>query len=388
MTTLLPSESNVGTGTELTDLEVFFSLAPKNGILPKTSNAMVEFICDYANRWHSALPSEDIDGMTPNRHLPGTVPMFAYLPSHFEETMRKGPKHAAAELVKKFSREAFWQLRYLFIIVQSGTNLIQQSGHVAVCAISPEAKTIDYLCSSDDDGLIRGGGAQCVETFISLLAAYLGSQAPLAQRFNPCDWKLRTGRSDVQEEGSVDCGLYMISNIMCLAFGWDLCYGQRRGHEMMNRRIRLVTDLLYGGFRGYDDTENAHNAFYYPLNDIKPSNAVSENFLPILQYPGLLIRIIITSAVRNRSPVYYGCPDKKTLYEHCARNARFYPKFDTQNVSGSEISFAKFLSWVERYDLARERKVPPFPKPYLEDGSSGNRDWIPPNVTDAHRPLW
>lgn len=103
MTTPLPTESNAGTGTELTKLEVFFSLAPENGILPKTSDGMVEFICDYANRWHSALSSEDIDGMTPNRHLPGTVPMFVYLPTHFDKTMSKGPKHAAAELAKKFS---------------------------------------------------------------------------------------------------------------------------------------------------------------------------------------------------------------------------------------------------------------------------------------------
>lgn len=191
----------------------------------------------------------------------------------------------------------------------------------------------------------------------------------------------------MQEEGSADCGMYMISSVMCLAFGWDLLYDRRRGHEMANRRIRLAADLFYGGFEGYDDAENAHNAFYYPLNGIKPYNAVTENFLPILQYPGLLIRIILTSGVRNRSPVYYGCPGKKTLYEHCARNARFYPKFDRQEVSGSEISFAKFLSWVERYDVKREKEVPPFAKPLSEDGSD-NGSWILPNVTDAHKQLW
>ncbi|KAJ8070720.1 hypothetical protein OCU04_001091 [Sclerotinia nivalis] len=388
VTTPLPSESNVGTGTKLSDLGVFFSLAPGNGMLAETSDGMVEFICDYANRWHSALSSEDIDGVTPNRHLPGTVPMFAYLPSHFEKTMKKGTKHAVAELTKKFSREEFWQLRYLFIIVQSGTDRVDQFGHVAVCVISPEAKTIDYLCSSDDDGLIRGEGAECVETFISLLTQYLGHQAPLAQRFNPCDWRLRTGRSEVQHKDKPDCGMYMICNIMCLAFGWDLSYGRRGGHEMANRRIRLVADLLNGGFRGYNNTENAHNAFYYPLNNIKPPNSLSENFVPILQYPGLMIRETLTSDVRHRSPVYYGCPDKETLYEHCVRNARFYPKFDTQEVSGLGISFATFLSWVERYDLAREKGVPPFPKPYLVDGSNGNSIWIPPNSDWPTRKLW
>ncbi|KAF7868574.1 hypothetical protein EAF04_005105 [Stromatinia cepivora] len=388
VTTPLPSESNVGTGTKMSDLGVFFSLTPENGILAETTDGMVEFICDYANRWHSALPSEDIDGVTPNRHLPGTVPMFAFLPSHFEEAMKKGTKHAAAELTKKFSREEFWQLRYLFIIVQSGTELDDQSGHVAVCAISPEAKTIDYLCSSDDDGLVRSEGAECVETFISLLTEYLGHQAPLAQRFNPCDWRLRTRRSEVQDEGKSDCGMYMISNTMCLAFGWDLSYGRRGEHEMANRRSRLVADLRYGGFRGYNNAENADNTFYYPLNDIKPPNSSSENFIPILQFSGLMIRETLTSDVRRRSSMYFGCPDKKILYEHCVRNARFYPKFDTQGISGPGISFATFLSWVERYDLAREKGVPPFPKPYLADGSNGNRRWIPPNADWPTRKLW
>ncbi|TGO58558.1 hypothetical protein BOTNAR_0179g00180 [Botryotinia narcissicola] len=46
-----PSESNVGTGTKLSDRDVSFSLAPRNGMLKISVDAMTEFICDYANRW-------------------------------------------------------------------------------------------------------------------------------------------------------------------------------------------------------------------------------------------------------------------------------------------------------------------------------------------------
>ncbi|KAI9645521.1 hypothetical protein NHQ30_006263 [Ciborinia camelliae] len=388
--TPLPSKSNVGTGIILDDDTTFHSWSPSNGILSTTTNGMVEFICDYANRWHSALPSRDPNKPTPNRHLPGTVPMFAYLPSGFWETMVQGYEHAATELAKKLSREAFWQLRYLFIIIQTDASDDPYSpiGHVAVCAISPEAKTIDYLCSSGDDGLIRGGGAECVESLIALLTEYLGDQPPLAQRFNPCDWKLRTGRSGLQDPGSPDCGLFTVSNIMCLAFGWDLDYSPRGRHEMASRRTRLVADLQFGGFKGYDPDPNADNTHYYPLNDVRPANSLTENFIPILSYPGLMICETLTSGVRGRLPMYYGCPDKEALYEHCGRNRRFYPNFHADEISGPTISFAKFLSWVEMYDAAREKNVSPFPKRYLSNGVNGNRIWIHPTQTGQLGKLW
>ncbi|THV51904.1 hypothetical protein BGAL_0095g00200 [Botrytis galanthina] len=377
------SESNVGTGTKLSDRDVFFSLGPGNGMLKISVDAMTEFICDYANRWYSTLPSSDPSTVTPNRHLPGTVPMFAYWSTDFHEVMEQGEKHAAAELAKRFSREEFWQLRYFFFLIQTGSEERDLFGHVAVCAISPEAKTIDYLCSADDDGLIRGRGAQCVENFLAMLTIYLGDEPPLSQRFNPCDWKLRTGRSELQDEDTPDCGIYSICNIMCLAFGWGLSYGARRGQEMQDGRIRICSTLHVGGFRGYNPAKGADNTFYYPLNNLSPPDSLIDNFVRILHFPGLMINETLTAEVRRRSPMYYGCPNKETLYAHCDRNKRFYPNFDKVGISGRLITFAKFLSWVERYDLARERDVAPFPKPYLPNGFNGSKDWIPPS---AHGP--
>ncbi|TGO58559.1 hypothetical protein BOTNAR_0179g00190 [Botryotinia narcissicola] len=302
--------------------------------------------------------------------------MFAYWSTDFHEVMEQGEKHAAAELTKKFSREEFWQLSYFFFLIQTGSEERDLFGHVAVCAISPEAKTIDYLCSADDDGLIRGRGAQCVEKFLAMLTIYLGDEPPLSQRFKPCDWKLRTGRSELQDDGEPDCGVYTLS------------YGARQGQEMQNGRIRVCSTLHVSGIRGYNPAKGADNTFYYPLNNLSPPDSLIDSFVRILHFPGLMINETLTAEVRRRSPMYYGCPNKETLYAHCDRNKRFYPNFDKIGISGRLITFAKFLSWVERYDLARDRDVAPFPKPYLPNGSNGSKDWIPPS---AHWPtprLW
>ncbi|CCD50404.1 hypothetical protein ACHAPC_007397 [Botrytis cinerea] len=382
------TESNVGTGTNLSDYDVSFSMGSDTGVLKKSIDAMTEFICDYANRWHSNLPSSDPSRETPNRHLPGTVPMFAYWSTHFHEVMEQGPKHAAAELTKRFSREEFWQLRYIFFLIQTGAEERGHYGHVAVCAISPEAKTIDYLCSAGDDGLVRGDGAKCVENFLAMLTIYLGDEPPLSQRFNPCDWKLRTRRSELQEVDKPDCAIFAICNIMCLAFGWELSYGARRGHEMKNCRFRICTTLHFGGFRGYNPGKGAANTLYYPLTTLSPPNSLIDCFIAIRQFPGLMIEETLAPDVRRRSPMYYGCPDKETLYAHCDRNKRFYPYYDRIGISGRLVPFANFLAWVERYDLARERDVAPYPRPYRPDGSNGSKRWIPP---DAHWPtgrLW
>jgi hypothetical protein len=175
---------------------------------------------------------------------------------------------------------------------------------------------------------------------------------------------------------------------MCLAFGWDFSWGPRGKHELDRRRIHLVADLLFDGFKGYNPAENADNTQYYPLNNIQLPNSLAENFIPILKYPGLMIRETRALDVRLRSPIYYGCPDKKTLYRHCERSSRFYPYFDEDRISGPNISFSKFLSWVERYDAARERDTAPFPKPVLLDGVWGNREWNPPNTSMSFRNLW
>lgn len=63
--------------------------------------------------------------------------------------MEKTPREMCAETERFLSKRQFWKLRYLFVLV----NFVpqgQEDAHVALCAVSPEAKSVDYVCSGGD----------------------------------------------------------------------------------------------------------------------------------------------------------------------------------------------------------------------------------------------
>lgn len=105
----------------------------------------MQYICDYANRWHSTLHNTDYRSA-------GTDPKFYFLPNHHSfhtQLTTLTPEKMAAETEKKLSRRQFWKLRYLFVAIHFVPSL-QEDAHVAFCAVSPEAKTVDYVCSGGD----------------------------------------------------------------------------------------------------------------------------------------------------------------------------------------------------------------------------------------------
>lgn len=77
--------------------------------------------------------------------------MFYCLDAHFyNDIMWDRGKTFARDFQKiHLTRTQFWKLRYLFIPV-SFKNGTQHFYHVALCAISPEARTVDYICSGGD----------------------------------------------------------------------------------------------------------------------------------------------------------------------------------------------------------------------------------------------
>ncbi len=139
-----PSEkSNVYTGVRITSKKGLYTLDIDNGTPAKSTQIYLEFICDYANRWHSLLSGIDY-------HSPGTDPKFFCFTQNFHtRLMERKPDGMAKETAKRLSASQFWKLRYLFIPV-SFYPLGQNSLHVALCAISPEARTVDYLCCGGD----------------------------------------------------------------------------------------------------------------------------------------------------------------------------------------------------------------------------------------------
>jgi hypothetical protein len=59
------------------------------------------------------------------------------------------PQFMSRKISKRLSRDQFWKLSYLFIPIKF-TPVGQSTLHAALCAISPEAKTVDYICSEGD----------------------------------------------------------------------------------------------------------------------------------------------------------------------------------------------------------------------------------------------
>jgi hypothetical protein len=143
---------------------------------------------------------------------------------------------------------------------------------------------------------------------------------------------------------------------------------------------------MYGGFKFYE--ERASNYQYYPLLDKAPTASASDGFIML---PKEVI-LGLPKWARNRRACYIDCPSKQMLKLHCKRNARFYPGYNSAKVSGSKVSYRKFLDWVEETDRMRKmhdyvlgRRPLPYPK-------FKPARWIDPRDKDPKAippgPLW
>ncbi|KAH9223110.1 hypothetical protein DL95DRAFT_498062, partial [Leptodontidium sp. 2 PMI_412] len=308
------------------------------------TESYLQFICDYANRWHSKLTGI-------NYHSAGSDPRFFFFPSHqtfYNQLMSSTAKEMARETSEHLTRAQFWKLRYLFILINFVPNL-QTDAHVALCAISPEAKTVDYVCSGGDTGLPnspRSAGSRCVPHIFAWLASFLGNS------FFPYDWRLRTDAGHVQERSRGDCAIYTVTHAQCLAFGYGITDSFPSDHQtkILNRRRRYVQDLMYQGFVDFKDGEE--NTQYYPLLDTKPTAFRSEGFYSL---PGAVLELL-PAEVANKSICYRDCPSKLALMNHCQRNARFYPGWEARQVSGTGRTLEEFVRWVENMDAMRHWK--------------------------------
>ncbi|KUJ08551.1 uncharacterized protein LY89DRAFT_788914 [Mollisia scopiformis] len=299
--------------------------------------------------------------------------------------MTHTPEGLACLTRTRLSTSQFWKLRYLFVPI-SFTPTHQNDAHVAVCAISPEAKLVDYVCSGGDSGLPdspRSDGSNCIPAVFAWLAEYIGNEEGSA--FVPSEWRLRTSAGRLQNLWRGDCGIYTVTHALALAFGYG--FGEKVGafprdhqHRIIKRRKRYVQDLMFGGFSLYE--EGASNLQYYPLIDAKPKALEEEDFESLPQ--SVLSKL--PKWLRPRHPCYEKCPNKTVLKLHCQRNIKLYPGYDAPSVSGKGITLEKFIGWVEDMDDRRAEKI-------REISKAGCRvEWIDPRssnqrVTPRHA-LW
>jgi hypothetical protein len=134
-----PESSNVGTGLVIHAYHALGPIDPTTGTPNSVVDAMLEYTCDYANRFYSTLEGVD-------RHSPGADPVFFSLNSALLANLDTGGnERLGAQVSERLSIEQFWSLRYLFIPIQYPSNSAGKLGHIALSVISPEAKTLDFL---------------------------------------------------------------------------------------------------------------------------------------------------------------------------------------------------------------------------------------------------
>lgn len=167
---------------------------------------------------------------------------------------------------------------------------------------------------------------------------------------------------------------------MALAFGYG--YGIPVGafptdhqHRIIKRRKRYVQDLMFGGFRLWDeeDKEGLGNCQYYPLIDRKPDAIEQNDFHPLPQS----VLSALPRWARPTKACYAKCPNKAALKMHCRRNRKLYPGYNRSEVSGRGVSLEKLVEWVEEMDEEWERRK----KREERRGSGGGKErveWVDP----------
>lgn len=225
------------------------------------------------------------------------------------------------------------------------------------------------MCSDGDDGLKKTNMSGGIELILEFLAILLGEEPPFHQRFVPQEWRIKTGRSEMQEKDSDDCVVFTVTNAMCLIFGWDSTpLAHDKGH-IAHRRKRICADLQFGGYGGWNPTQGASNIQYYPLNDVVPSRDIADGFWSLVKYPGLEEECI-EEAVWARSPTYHNCPNKEALLAHCERNAEWYPGFEAQRIRRIERQSKREVSKTQKAVENKEDLSG-------EEDSSGRGSFIP-----------
>lgn len=102
-TTLDLTISNVGTRVNLFYHEKSSQL---DTVTNECVSAYLEYVCDYANRWQSALSQVD-------HHSAGADPMFFYLKSSFLRALRsQNTAWMTAQVYNRLTIEQFWPLRH------------------------------------------------------------------------------------------------------------------------------------------------------------------------------------------------------------------------------------------------------------------------------------
>lgn len=261
-------------------------------------------------------------------------------------------------------------MRYVFVPVFTPPRDASW-GHIALLAISPEAKTIELFDSDNARTATNIGEAQAlVGKAMIWMSTFLDNPDDNSvPQFIPREWAWRDDRSQQQPEASSHCGVYTITQAQYLAFGYDRIQTQAlswpsssaRSLETV-RRFRITADMTGWGLeRPTRPDQGTHFRLLDQDREERLNHRVHHQYYPILDTP--VVRIgkrkwhpyqshpdfekLLDPALRNRKAIYVGCRSKARLIEHCRRNQRFYPGF---SVIHRANDLRAFREWVEMMD--------------------------------------
>ena len=202
----------------------FHTLLPQTAWLnDEIVNTYIDWVLDAANKADAAEAKA-------RGEAPSKVPKFMSHNSFFYPDLLKKGAASTLRLMKRKKAPGtdLLEVDSLFVPICSGN-------HWTVGVIRPVARTIEYFDS------FGGSGARFVEEMRKFLKFHLGDA------YIEEEWKVpRTGCAS--QSNGYDCGVFVCTNVLCVALGLDtFCYQER---DLPLQRKIIAAVLLNRGFTG------------------------------------------------------------------------------------------------------------------------------------------
>ncbi|KAG6354595.1 hypothetical protein INS49_004613 [Diaporthe citri] len=270
-------ETSAGSDLDILAVDATIHQSISQGLNGATIDGHLRMVCNYANEWHQRMdPSRNYTGVgAPDGPLKGGRPLF-----YVADVDNDGVPYANP------SAEQFWMMRYIFVPVYMPPKRPDGPNHVSLLVICPVTKTLEFLDSDNkpaDDDYTHG----LVGRIMQWMSKFLDNPRDLdAPQFVPEEWKFRDSRSKQQEQGTTDCGLFVLTQAQYMAFGYDYSQSEEQqwpsnaGDSLLfnYRRFRITTDITGEGvpapfftfFNPEFRLNQIQNHQYYPILDTPP----------------------------------------------------------------------------------------------------------------------
>ena len=204
-----------------------------NGITRQTFNTLVGHNAWLNDEMVNKSTEQSVDHVLDLANLKrGTTPPIHAYNSFFYKTLcEKGPKGVSRWGIRaKIAGEALLDVETVFLPINEGHS------HWTLIVISPSLRTVEYFDS------FHTKGDKHWDAIKGWLAAELGD------KYDANEWTCREGVGPTQKNGW-DCGVFVISTVKSIAFGWDPKFAYS-SEDMAAQRWRIAAEILTNNLKG------------------------------------------------------------------------------------------------------------------------------------------